>query len=371
MASKLWPHKERLIMAHIQLPDLDQMTGATSASVSVYGEHVDVSAHVMAAATADVWEMTPLQDKNGFGRAVGRNWMVDDWCMSEYLMPPVLTQLDDRHARDEGTHIVIERWLSGEERGINEDGEVWYNSAGTMEFFGQTRKYKSVLTWRNMQSFSLPREQLGLPVDEPIELPDLTEASAIGQLVFAEWSDLFADLKNDAGQLSKIKMDRMSACLKIAIGVHPQREDVRAHARDALFRQICRFIEQNLEYADLSTNMILDKHGVSRATLYRMFEPLGGVRNYVTHRRAASALFFISKSPGRRGFVQAACERWGFSSPANFNRTIQRLFGNSPKALFHDRQGARREPMSLTDFIHGYLDVAYNGVTSGVPELAA
>ncbi|MEO0452291.1 MAG: AraC family transcriptional regulator [Pseudomonadota bacterium] len=358
-------------MTHIPLPDLDQMTGASNAGMSVYGEHVDISAHSMAAATSDVWEMTPLQDKNGFGRAVGQNWMVDEWCFSEYLMPPILTKLEKHHVRDSSSHIVIERWLSGEEHGIHEDGEVFHNSAGTMEFFDQVRNYKSVLTWRRMETISTPREKLGLPEDGPIILPDISETNAIGKLVFAEWRDLFADLKSGAGHVTTVKMDQLMACLKIAIGVDPQREDVRAYARDAMFRQICRFIEQNLEDPDLSTKTLLDQFGVSRATLYRMFESLGGVRNYVTHRRAMSALFFLSKNDGRRGFVQAACERWGFSSPANFNRTIQRLFGNSPKALFHDRKGARRERLSLTDFIYGYLDVAYNGVTGGIPELAA
>ena len=146
---------------------------------------------------------------------------------------------------------------------------------------------------------------------------------------------------------------------------------MRKHARDAIFRQICRYIEQNLEDPNLSTRLLLDQFGVSRATLYRMFEPLGGVRNYVTERRAAAALFFISNNDGGRGFVQAACERFGFSSPANFNRTIQRLFGNSPKALLRGPNDVGRASQSLSDFVHDYLGVAYNGAPSGLLELAA
>ena len=358
-------------MVHTALPDLDDMTGASRASASVFREDVDVSAHVMAEATADIWEMTPLQDKNGFGRAVGSIWMVDDLCWSEYLMPPALITMDSRHTRDVGSHIMLERWISGEERGVRSDGEYSCSGPGMIDFFHQELQIKSVCTWRLVQDLSVPRELLGLPLDDAIQPPEILESSAIGQLVFAEWDDLFTDLKSGLSQLSKVKLDRTLACVKIAIGVHPQREDVRKQARDAIFRQICRFVEQNLEDPNLSTNLILDQFGVSRATLYRMFEPLGGVRNYVTERRAASALFFISSSEGRRGFVQAACERFGFSSPANFNRTIQRLFGNSPKALLHGREGAGRDISSLSNFIHDYLDVAYNGVGGGLPDLAA
>ncbi len=154
--------------------------------------------------------------------------------------------------------------------------------------------------------------------------------------------------------------------MKIALGVNPQREDVRAHAREALFRHICRFIETHLEHPDLSAKMILNQFGVSRATLYRMFEPLDGVRNYVTYRRAMCALYFISQNQGQRGVVQEACERWGFSSPANFNRTIQRLFGNSPKALLSGerifKHGAR--------LLSYYFQLTFNGEIEVGPDLS-
>lgn len=355
---------------HTPLPDLDQMTGTPGAIVAVYSESVDVSAHVLAEATSDVWEMTPLQGKNGFGRAVGTNWMFDDWCISDYQLPPALFSLDSRHAQDAGSNILIERWVAGEERGFSNQTGTFLNRPGKISFFEQEQEFESIASARHVQSLTLPFEQLDLLSANPSNLPDIQQSSAIGRLVFTEWDDLITDLALGRGQLSNVKMARLAACVKIAIGVHPQREDVRNHARDAVFRQICRFIEENLEDPNLSTRLLLDRFGVSRATLYRMFEPLGGVRNYLTHRRAASALFFISGSEGRRGFVQAACERFGFSSPANFNRTVQRLFGNSPKALFDHQSGAQHDASSLTDFIHSFLDVAYNGISDGLPDLA-
>ena len=357
-------------MTHIPLLDLDQMITGSGETLSTFYETVDLSAHVIAEAMSDVWHMTPLQGKDGFGRAQGDLWMVDDWSFSELNLPPALFHLDTHHVQDIGSHILIERWVSGQERGIREDGHCFQTQPGTIEFFYQEVAVKTFCSQRCIQDISLPRELLGFPADEPFEVPEITRASTIGQLVFDEWDDVFADLKSGSGQVASMKLKRLVACLKIAIGVHPQREDVRLYARHAVFRQICRFIEQNLEDPDLCADTLLDAFGVSRATLYRMFEPLGGVQAYLTHRRAASALYYISLNEGRRGFVKAACERWGFSSPTNFNRTVQRLFGNSPKALLLDRNNPDPASGSLSHFVQNYLDASFDGFTASMPAFA-
>ncbi|MEL7113396.1 MAG: hypothetical protein AAGK93_10740, partial [Pseudomonadota bacterium] len=99
---------------------------------------------------------------------------------------------------------------------------------------------------------------------------------------------------------------------------------------------------------------------LSRATLYRMFEPLGGVRNYLMYRRAVAALFDLAEAKAERGSVLRVCERWNFSPPANFNRSIQRLFGNSPRALIGKRtSGTSATPTSpfKLDYVSSIYDL--------------
>ena len=353
-------------MNHFPLPDLNQMTGVNDAEVPVTNETIDVSSHALAAAAADVWEMTPLQGKDGFGRAQGDIWFAEEWSLMDVHLPPVLFMMDERHAQAYGSLVAIERWIYGEEQGGGADGETYRASAGELNFLDQECHFQSAASQRRLQTIALPRALLGLCEETPVVLPSIEQTSAIGQLVFAEWDDLYADLNRGDARLSRGNMDRTVACLKIALGVNPQREDVRAHAREALFRHICRFIEANLENPDLSTGLILNQFGVSRATLYRMFEPLDGVRNYVTYRRATAALYFISQNQDRRGVVLEACERWGFSSPANFNRTIQRLFGNSPKALLNGERILKHGARLLSH----YFRLTYNGEIEAGPDFA-
>ncbi|MEL6723878.1 MAG: AraC family transcriptional regulator [Pseudomonadota bacterium] len=353
------------------LPDPAQWTGSEAVMLPIYKEHVDVTAHEFAAGTAVAWHLTPLQTKDGFGRARGVFCMVGDWLMSESCQPPALIEMGTRHLVEGATHVDLERYVSGEERGREGEDKTLLNRPGTLQFCDQQQTLKSIASTRCVQDITLPRALLDLPEDEPVMVPSVTPASAFGQLVFAEWDALYDHLKSGALAFTQSQLDRFAACVKIAMGLNPQREDVRAHARDALFRQICRYIETKLEDPHLSTSTLLDQFGVSRATLYRMFEPLGGVRNYLTDRRAGAALFFLSKSNGRRGFVQAACERWGFSSPANFNRTIQRLFGNSPKALLFAREGIGRNSYDANDFVTDFLSIRHDGGTGALDAAAA
>ena len=151
-----------------------------------------------------------------------------------------------------------------------------------------------------------------------------------------------------------------AACLKIALGVPAQREDVRTHARAALLRQICSFIDNNLERADLSAATLLNNFGVSRPTLYRMFEPLGWVRNYLTYRRVVSALFELADATNERGLVRRVCDRWNFSSPSNFNRTVQSLFGNSPGALLGLNEQRFTDASESSRFKKSFISTRYD-----------
>ncbi|MEL6723876.1 MAG: AraC family transcriptional regulator [Pseudomonadota bacterium] len=358
-------------MTHIPLPDLDRMTGAPAAAVEVLEERLDMTAHEFADATSESWRFTPLHGKSGFGEVTGQMWSVGEWLFSEVALPATLLQVDASHIQDAGALISLERFLTGQERGVEEKGNAFAHGPGMIDFWDEHQSFESYASERLGQDITLPRDLIGLPNEEPISRPYIYQNSTIGRLVFAEWDDVFADLKQGARGVSQIKLDRLAAVLKIAAGAHPEREDIRQHARVALFREICRFIEKNLERPDLSTSVLLDQFGVSRATLYRMFEPLGGVRNYLTERRAASALFDISKGGAQRGFVLAACERWGFSSPANFNRTIQRLFGNSPKALLTASEMARLGVAHTSEFLQTYVSARHSALDGLLPNMAA
>lgn len=340
-------------------------------SLPIFQQNINVTAHEFADVTSMAWHVTPLQGRDGFGHVAGDLWAAGDWLISDLCLPSVLFQLDTCHLVETSTHVDLERFIYGQESGRENGTDAVANGPGMIKFFDRQRVFESVASERRVQTISIPRECLGLRPGAPLQRLNISADSFAGEIVFAEWDAIFRGLSAGQGTLSQQQLDYFIACVKMAMGVAPQRDDIRIHAREALFRKICRFIESELDSPNLSTETLLHQFGASRATLYRMFEPMGGVRNYITYRRAASALIDIAGSHEHRGAVKAACDRWGFSSPANFNRTIQRLFGNTPTALLLSNDRPESNAKSITRFVEDYVAVRYDSADKILADIAA
>lgn len=95
-------------------------------------------------------------------------------------------------------------------------------------------------------------------------------------------------------------------------------------------------IEQNLQ-GSITVDDLCRELALSRATLYRLFEPMGGVRAYLQERRLRrSAEDLTSPLHSKRHIYEIAFD-WGFGSEAHFSRAFKRRFGVSPSDA---RQGA-------------------------------
>lgn len=100
-----------------------------------------------------------------------------------------------------------------------------------------------------------------------------------------------------------------------------------------------RTIDANLANSDLDPGFLCQHLGMSRATLYRLFEPLGGVRRYIQQRRLTRAYQAIT-DPERTGDrIGAIATRYGFSNDSVFSRAFREAFGMSPTDLRASSRG--------------------------------
>ena len=79
------------------------------------------------------------------------------------------------------------------------------------------------------------------------------------------------------------------------------RESARVRARKSLKIAVQKFIEEQLDRPQLNVTLTLQNFGVSRASLYRMFEMKDGVRNYISSRRLYRADTELAEAPLVRG----------------------------------------------------------------------
>ena len=99
----------------------------------------------------------------------------------------------------------------------------------------------------------------------------------------------------------------------------------------AAFVTIRRYIDRNLRAPDLDAEKLAAIFGVSRASLYRLFEPVGGVASYIRKARLNRAYqeIMANESSGRR--VGSIAFSLGFQNVSAFNRAFRDHYGMSPR----------------------------------------
>lgn len=88
------------------------------------------------------------------------------------------------------------------------------------------------------------------------------------------------------------------------------------------------YINTHLGDPDLGVDHLQSAFCVSRSTLYRMFDGLGGIARFIRKQRLAAARQYLHRNPGL-GITQVLYEH-GFGSERQFQRAFQAEFGVTP-----------------------------------------
>jgi AraC-like DNA-binding protein len=99
----------------------------------------------------------------------------------------------------------------------------------------------------------------------------------------------------------------------------------------SLFSAICRYLDAEVTNLTLTPQGVASHFGISRATLYRLFEPVGGFFNYLRQQRLRLCHGILSdRSQGHRSIADIA-QTYGFLDASNFTRAYRRATGMSPR----------------------------------------
>jgi AraC-like DNA-binding protein len=98
----------------------------------------------------------------------------------------------------------------------------------------------------------------------------------------------------------------------------------------ASFVTIRRFIDRNLSSSELGVDMIARSFGLSRASLYRLFEPIGGIATYIRKQRLDRAFREITAAGFANRRIGPIAYRCGFKNVAAFNRAFRETYGMKP-----------------------------------------
>ena len=105
-----------------------------------------------------------------------------------------------------------------------------------------------------------------------------------------------------------------------------------ANGQKALLLNAQAFIPQNIA-DDLTPAQIAHGIGVSRTSLYRLFEPIGGVASYVRDQRLRRCLADLISMRHAGLHVSEIAYKWGFSDASHFTRIFRQRFGHTPSEV--------------------------------------
>jgi AraC-like DNA-binding protein len=243
-------------------------------------------------------------------------------------------------------HIVVLLRRSGLAH-LETDAGSAVTGGGDLTFVDLSRPMRATTPEVDTVSFGFSRAAIALLVRDVDALHGLVlrPDTALGRLAASHVEALAREAPHlapaDAAAVSEASIALLAVCAERSL-VEPAAARVRA--RPALLLTVRRFIEANLSDTRLSAERISEKFALSRSTMYRLFQPLGGVDRYIRRRRLARAHRLLSVPPGESaGYVYEVALSCGFGSESAFSHAFRREFSQSPLAFLRDAD--RVEPM--------------------------
>lgn len=282
-----------------------------------------------------------------FRASLGTTFMGPALCIAADLQGTTYTfSRDPAHIARTGLDLIfVQLTLEGSDlRTVN--GETMLVSAGDISIFDLSRPMHSETQHCRNLTLVLPRHLLFSREAQNDVLHGLilkgttSTARLIGSHLRALFDDLQGITQAEAPAIVTATANLVTNLVspKITARSQPPAPTVRG----AVLMEIRRYVEQHITMPDLSPDHLCKMFGLSRASLYRLFEPIGGVTDYIRTRRLRAAFDMLANDRQRTvGEIAYSC---GFPDISAFSRTFRHQFGMSPSEV---REMGERGPLVL------------------------
>jgi AraC-like DNA-binding protein len=240
--------------------------------------------------------------------------------------------------------ILVQVTLVGSDlRTVN--GETMLVEAGDVSIFDLTRPMHSETQHCRNLTLVLPRHLLFSKDAQNDALHGMLfkRSTSTARLIGSHLRTLFEDLPDITQTEAPTIVTATANLVTNLVGPKiAERQQPGPTVRGAVLMEIRRYIEQHVAMANLGPDHLCKMFGLSRASLYRLFEPIGGVTDYIRARRLRAAFDMLANERKRGvGEIAYAC---GFADISAFSRAFRHQFGMSPSEV---RDMGDRGPLAL------------------------
>lgn len=287
-----------------------------------------------AASIADVFEVCPADsaDLEEYRSEVAV-WHLGTMMMGSFRSTPLTFQRSQALAREGRLdHVLIQLYVEGGFTGIAGDQPIVVRE-GDIVVFDLANTLSTVASAFWNVSVLVPRRSFQSAMDRVDLLHGLVlrRDMPIAGLLADYLLSLIRRLPNLSPDEAIVSANTTATlAMTVLAGQIPQEPVARTAPRSA-FRSVAAYIDEHLHESDLNADQLAVRLGMSRASLYRLFEPVGGVASYIRRRRLTSAALMLAEPASSERRIGEVAFEHGFSSEATFSRAFRQAFGTSPK----------------------------------------
>lgn len=227
--------------------------------------------------------------------------------------------------------ILVQIIAEGADRRQAHRGDV-ETRVGDICLLDLTRPFRSEAQFCGNYSLAIPREALAARDRDLDDLHgrvirhDTPAARLLKGHVETLWNMAGALSVEDAPSIGRATIDLLAGLALPA----SDRQAARLAVAESRITQIRRFIDASLHDPRLGPDTLCRRFGLSRASLYRLFAPLGGVREHIQGRRLRRAFDLLTDPSFAHVPLSQVAETYGFSAWSSFARAFKARFGLSP-----------------------------------------
>jgi AraC-like DNA-binding protein len=261
-------------------------------------------------------------------------YQIDDLVAGRILLSTQRLQRDRRRVDVGPDHYTVQLYRSGRLQGVV-GGKPLSASPGTVTLIGRHRLLDVVIDRADAIGIVVPTTRLhGLPFQEH----GLRFDAARNRLLAVRILDIYRQLPTKRLDEASALASEFVALLHRLLDPSQAADVLEGRELDGGQMALARtIVHGNLSRLDLSPEFIAGQMQVSRSTLYRLFEPEGGVMQFVQGERLKAVRDALA-DPLERRTVSRLAEAFAFSSVSQLSRSFRNRYGVPPQAWRAERQ---------------------------------
>lgn len=301
---------------------------------------------------------------HGEFRATNRVWNLGGLVVSSVSAPPVVvTRGRGNIARDPVDHWVISFCKHGETT-IQTNDALLKASRGVPYVWSLGDNSESERSHTERIQIHVPRDMFkGIaPVLDAAR--GMTISSSLGGIL----GEYMLALEGWLPSVSPVDLPcfENAVCGMIAACLAPSADRMAEASRGINgFRaeRVRQIVRKNLKSPSLGPEMICKEAGLSRSSLYRLFEASGGIVHYIQCQRLLHAYNLLS-DPENQASIVAISDELCFADASSFSRAFKHEFGCSPRdvrfAALHSRPSLEERPRQLLPNLTCFADYLHH-----------